>query len=232
MASTIATLLLQVEARLNLTNAGAEMSDIQISDELRLAFKGIGGTLPPVLHTTLALGNAYTAALVHDRLFFVSADGMPLFPWEYTSSGANIRVQPTAAARGDTLQVWYFVAPTIVTGSTLTVDTTCIFGNDWLEELAVIKASMETCLRQTSLSASNSPTDYGALYRTLGERYEAVYTAHQRTWDTWFQSKERELQARDTNGPDPVSYSGHVGFRNLSQKRNWLTGSGDEGVPS
>jgi hypothetical protein len=43
MASTIATLLLEVEARLALTNAGAEPSDAQISDFLRLAFKDLIG---------------------------------------------------------------------------------------------------------------------------------------------------------------------------------------------
>lgn len=231
MTSTIATLLLEVEGRLNLTNAGAEPSDTQIEDFLRLAFKDLSGVLPLIKHTTLTVGNTYQAALVHDRLWFVSASGVPLFPWEYSTSGANVLVQSTATDRADTLQVWYSVAPTITTGSTTTVDSTCIFGNDWLEELAVIKASMDASLRQQNLSPSNSPIDYGVLYRQLGEEYDRVFAAHKATWDMWFQTKNMELQARSLNGPQPVRYSGHVNFRNNSRKGNWLTGAGDEGVP-
>jgi hypothetical protein len=219
MASTIATLLLEVESRLNLTNAGAEPSDNQISDFLRLAFKELIGVLPPVAHTTLTLGNTFTAALTHDRLFFVSADGLPLFPWEFTTSGANVKVQSTAANRGDTIEVWYFAAPTITTGSTTSVETSCIFGDDWLEELAVVKASMEAALRQQNLSMSNSGMDYGVLYRTLGEQYDRLFAAHRQTWDGWFQMKNMELQARQMNGPDPRSYSPHVGFVNRSNKK-------------
>jgi hypothetical protein len=232
MASTIATLLLEVESRLALTNAGAEPSDNQISDFLRLAFKDVIAALPPVQHTTLTLGNAYSTALAHDRLFFVSASGLPLFPWEYSTSGANVLVQSAAADRGDTIQVWYFAAPTITTGSTTSVETSCIFGDDWLEELAVIKASMEACLRQTSLSASNSPSDYSVLYRTLGEQYDRVFNQHRATFDMWLQQKNMELSARSMNGPQPVRYSGHTEFRNQGRKANWLTKAGDEGVPN
>jgi hypothetical protein len=232
MTSTIATLATEVENRLNMTHAGAEPTVAMLSDFLRLSFKDVMGVLPPVVHTTLTLGNAYSAALTHDRLFFVSASGVPLFPWEFSSSGANVQVQSTAADRAETIQVWYYVAPTITTGSTTTVETSCIFGDDWLEELAVIKASMEACLRQSALSASNSPTDYTVLYRTLGEQYDRIFAAHRATWDQWFGQKNMELQARSMNGPDPVRYSGHVGFRNNSRKTNWATGAGDEGVPN
>lgn len=232
MTSTIATLANEVESRLNMTNTGAEPSDVQISDFLRLAFKDLIGVLHPIRHTTLTVGNTYSAALVHDRLYFVSANGVPLFPWEFSSSGATVVVQDTAANRADTLQVWYFVAPEIVTGTTATVDTTCIFGHDWLEELAVIKAAMEACLRQASLAASQSPSDYHAMYRTLGEQYDRVFSAHRQTWDLWNQQKNMELQARSLNGPDPVRYSGHVGFVNRSKRRSWITGAGDEGIPS
>ena len=41
-----------------------------------------------------------------------------------------------------------------------------------------------------------------------------------------------ELQARQMNGPDPVRYSGHVGFINRSSKSVWVTGAGDEGIPN
>jgi hypothetical protein len=219
MASTIATLLAEVESRLNLTNAGAEPSDNQISDFLRLAFKELIGVLHPVTHTTLTLGNTHTAALAHDRLFFVSRDGLPLYPWEFTTSGANVKVASTAANRGDTIEVWYFAAPSIVTGTTTSVETSCIFGDDWLEELAVVKASMEAALRQQNLSMSNSGMDYGVLYRQLGEQYDRLFAAHRQTWDMWYQQKNTELQARQMNGPDPRSYSPFTGFRNRSHKK-------------
>lgn len=232
MASTIATLLLEVETRLNMTNGGAEPSDGQISDFLRLAFKDLIGTLPPVQHTTLTLGNNYSAALTHDRLYFVSVAGLPLFPWEFSTSGNTVVVQPTAADRGDTIQVWYSAAPAITTGSTTSVDTDCIFGDDWLEELAVLEACKQSALRQQNLSMSNSGMDYGVLYRQLGERFNEVYNQHRLTWDMWFQQKNMELQARSLNGPHPVRYSGHAGYANRSKKTNWLTGAGDSGVPS
>jgi hypothetical protein len=232
MASTIATLLVEVESRLNLTNAGAEPSDNQISDFLRLAFKELIGVLHPVQHTTLTLGNTHTAALTHDRLFFVSRDGLPLYPWEFTTSGANVKVASTAANRGDTIEVWYFAAPTITTGSTTTVETSCIFGDDWLEELAVLRAMMPVCDRLSSLSPSNSGPDYLVMKRTIGEDYDRIFNQHKATWYQWFSMKNMELQARQMNGPDPVRYSGHVGFRNSSRVFNWLTGAGDEGVPN
>jgi hypothetical protein len=232
MSSTIATLLAEVETRLNLTNAGAEPSDAQISDFLRLAFKDLIGVLPPVVHTTLTLGNAYSAALTHDRLYFVAASGVPLFPWEYQTSGANVLVQSTAASRSETVQVWYSVAPTITTGLTTTVETSCIFGDDWLEELAVLRAMMPVCDRLSSLSPSNSGPDYLVMKRTIGEDYDRIFNQHKATWDQWFSMKNMELQARQMNGPDPVRYSGHVGFRNSSRVFNWLTGAGDEGVPN
>lgn len=232
MTSTIATLATEVENRLNLTHSGAEPSVALLSDFLRLAFKDVIGVLPPVLHTTLTLGNDYSAALTHDRLWFVSASGVPLFPWEFETSGANVVVQNTAAERDDTIQVWYSVAPTITTGSTATVDTSCIFGDDWLEELAVKKASMEAAMRLSGVSPSNSGPDYLVLHRTLGEDYDRAFAAHRAEWDRWERQKNMQLQARQMNGPDPVRYSGHVGFRNSSRRRSWLTGAGDEGVPN
>jgi hypothetical protein len=232
MTSTIATLATEVENRLNMTRAGAEPTVAMLSDFLRLSFKDVIGVLHPIQHTTLTLGNAYSAALVHDKLYAVHASGVPLFTWEYSKSGDNVTVLSTAADRGETIQVWYYVAPTITTGSTTTVDTSCIFGDDWLEELAVIKASMEACLRQSALSASNSPTDYTVLYRTLGEQYDRVFAAHMTQFQMQKQDFQDERGQRRDNGPDPVRYSGHVGFRNNSRKTNWATGAGDEGVPN
>jgi hypothetical protein len=231
MTSTIATLATEVENRLNLTHDGAEPTVAMLSDFLRLAFKDIIGVLPLVQHTTLTVGNAYSAALTHDRLWFVSASGIPLFPWEFQTSGANVVVQSTAAERGDTIQVWYSLAPSITTGSEATVDTDCIFGNDWLEELAVIKAAMEAAMRLSGVSPSNSGPDYGVLFRTLGEQYDRIFAAHRAEWDRWERTKNMELQARQMNGPEPRRYSRHVGFINNSSKGVWVTGAGDEGIP-
>ena len=233
MTSTISTLLAEVEGRMGITNAGAEPSNDQISDYLRQAFIDLFGVLKPPSHTTLTVGNTYTAALTHDQLFFVNAAGVPLFEWEFSSSGANVLVQSSAAERGDTLQVWYYAMPAITLGASgsATVDSSCILGDDWLQELAVTKAAMLACLRQINQAASNSPQDYGSLYRVLEETYNTLFQQHRMAWEQWYQQMLMGRQERAATGPAPVSYSGHVGFKNRSKVRNWLTGAGDSGVP-
>jgi hypothetical protein len=158
-------------------------------------------------------------------------NGIPLFTWEFSTAGNFVKVQSTAANRGDTLEVWYFVAPTITTGSTTTVETSCIFGKDWLEELAVIRACMHPTLRQATLSASQSPADYHSMYRTLGEDYDRIYNAHLMQFQREEQRWENERRERMMNGPNPVRYSGHGAIRNKSIKGNYLTGAGGEGIP-
>ena len=226
MASTIATLRGEVESMLNLTNTSSEGSDAQIDNYLLLAFIDLCDSLPPVTHTTLTLsdGEPLTVSSTHDRLFFVSLNGMPLFPHEYSSSGNNVVVQTTAAEAGDTLQVWRYVAPTITLGTTTTVDTDCIFGKGWLEGLAVLAAAMSSCQRQASVSDSNSAMDYAANYRVLGERYNTIYTAKQQVWQAWYQGEMAKVNARAQFGPGPRTFNPHGNVINRSQIRGpkWL----------
>ena len=227
MTSTIATLATQAETRLKIASAGtgAEPSTAQMSDFLRLAFKDLIGVLPPILQTTLTVAGSNKAALTHNEAFYCAVNGLLLAGWEWGSEGQFIRVQPSAANRNDTLTVWYTAPITITTGSTTTVDTTCIFGNDWLEELAVIKAMLDASQRMSNVSASGGGDLHASWYRVLQDQYDRLFNAHNNRYGDWRQRMEADLVSRLQNGPEPRVESKHAGFRNRSGVRNWLTGA-------
>lgn len=227
MTSTIATMATEANNRLMVVDAGtgAEPTTAQMSDFIRLAFKELIAVLPPVKDTTLTLSTLNRAALTHDQAFYVAVNGLLLFPWEWATQGEYVKVQPASAAINDTLTVWYVAYPTITTGSTATVDTSCIFGNDWLEELALLRGMMAASQRMANVSATAGGDSHASWFRVLQDDYQRLYQAHWQRYQDWRQSMEMALSARAGNGPAPRTVSPHAGFRNRSGVHNWLTGA-------
>ena len=225
MTSTIATMATNIKNRLNVGTGGAvgtsaEPTDSVVQGWVRDAFKQLMGDLTPIAQTTASIA-AGAATLANDRVFYVEVNQTPLLrgsEYGQTPTGLSFR---DPALDGETATIFYIDYPDV---SGATVDTSCIFGPDWLEELATIKAAQEVCSRLANNSASQSPTDYAALYRTLGEQFNRLYTWHRKQLDDQLNLFNVWQQQRLQFGKRPLPESAYAGMTNLSKVSNDLLG--------
>lgn len=226
MASTIATLRSEVRARGNFGSTTPEPTDNHVDDWLRQAFIHLIGALPPVKQAALTVGADNEVSLTHNQVFYVRVGTTPLYGWEWSADSVNgvVTITDHSADYGDPVLAWYVAPITITLASTATVDTTCIFGNDWLQELAVIYAAMQGYQRISNTAPTGSADQNLSTYRVLEDTYKVQFGALKGVWDSWNASMQMALQQRLMNGPKAVRENPYSGFINHSRMTNPITG--------
>lgn len=202
MTTTIATMSAAVESRLGVTaGSGNEPTDAQVKVYCNNAFQNLVGKLPPVVMGTGTI-TSRALTITTDRVFFVVANNfgilLPGVEWIRTTTG--IRVIP-AVLNGETVNYWHFSTligngPAAISSASTTVNTTCIFGTDWLEELATVQAMMDVCAQLMNTAPSQSGADFGAMYRTFQDQYNQLFAQHSQLWQQWYAEKQQELNDR------------------------------------
>jgi hypothetical protein len=225
MASTVATVATNVKTRLGVGTGGAvgsssEPTDSVVQGWVRDAFKQIIGSLNPILVTSDTIASR-ALTLATDRIFYVEVNQTPLV------RGSEYGASPTAlsfrdpALNGETATIYYYAAIDC-TGST--IDTSCIFGDDWLENLATIMASQTVCLRLSNNANSQGPQDFASKFRVLEQDRQEQYQWHKSQRDEQMALFQQWQQARLQFGKRPLPESAMAGFRNRSRLINSLEG--------
>lgn len=184
---------------------------------LREAYKYAMGVIPCVKETTVAVATGHSVTLDADEVYYVSVGWQPLLPSEWQKQGDTLKLSPAAAAIGDTVQVWYYLKPVIDTASTLTIDSSCIFGPDWLEEVVMqfVEGMIETRMANTAGSADAS--GHAGMMRSFQEEWKALLTPQQVRFNEWKQARENAILARINFGDRQLKESPHAAFRNRSR---------------
>ena len=225
MATTVATVVADLKDRLIVTAASSEPTDAMLGNWVRASARYTFGALQPPTETTLTVTSGPQAALTADMVFYVANDYELLLPSEWSKQGAKVRLQPQAAETGDTLTVWYYAMPTIE-AATASFDTSCIFGDDWLEEVITMMAAVQVELRRSFVAPSADGQGHASMIRVLQDERERLLTPYRRTRDTWVAEMDGRLQMRASLGNPAFRQSPYNKFRNRSMKTNRMTGIG------
>ena len=216
------------KARLLTDATSAQPSDAQIVLWCIRAFKDLIGIVPPVTETTATVSTtAFTATVTADQIFFVATKSNLLLPSEWAKQTTTLHFKPGSVVKGDTVTYWRFNAalgsgPGVITDSSTTVDTSCIFGTDWLEEPATVLTVMQVMSRLAGVSTSGDGPNFMASYRVYQDEREKIIKNLQATWDRWYQSMVMAQNARISVGDLPLRESPGAGLRNESMIVNRL----------
>lgn len=220
MTSTLTVLRDEVKNRMQIASSQAVPSptNAQIEDYLRLSFQELFSVLPAVLHTTVTVGADHDIALTHTRAFFVSINGRMLFSQQWSTEGNTIQLVPHTAVAGDTAAVWYTASVAITLGSTTTVESTCIFGEDWLEEPAIQRACLHVYERMSNIADSEGAAINGSWYRVKQDEYRNLVAQRENTFNQWLSQNFQRLSERAAHGPQAVSLNPYGGIPNRSKR--------------
>jgi hypothetical protein len=220
MTSTLTVLRDEVKNRMQIASSQLAPSptNAQVEDYLRLAFQELIAVLPVVKHTTLTVSASEDVTLTHNRCHFVAINGRILFSHQWVSEGNTIQLVPHTAESGDTAAIWYTAEVAIALGSTATVDSTCIFGEDWLEEPAIQRACLAAYERMSNVSDSAAAGDYASWYRVKQDEYRGLVQQRTSIYDQWTSSMMQKLSERSMHGPQAVSFNPYGGLQNRSRR--------------
>lgn len=220
MASTIATVRDDIKDRLNIGTTESEPTDPMIDGWLASAFTWAITVCPPIFETTVTVDADRVATLDADDVLYVANDHRMLVPSEWNKAGDSLILSPSAASYNDQLQVWYFTMPVITT----TVETSCVFGADWLTELATLDAMMKCEMRQMGVGASNDRDGHATMWRAIQTQQEALLKVLTAQRNAWLGKKEQEVAARAALGDGVNREGAYAGFINNSRIENRTTG--------
>lgn len=227
MATTVATAVSTVKERLLVDNASqtAPPSDSMIEGYIRDAFRYMFGTLHPVFREQVTLDSSLSAALTTPgQIMYVSVNRTLLFPNEWTMGDDELLVEGhNIANNGDEAEVWMTRLPSL-SGST--IESSCIFGTDWLEPPALIWAEMLVFQRLSN--TSNSATGQYSLtqYRVREETLDKMINQYRATRAEFIATMDNRLNVRAMMGrPAMRDNSLHNGWgRSGTRARAPMTG--------
>lgn len=224
MASTIATVAANVRSRLNLGDSPAEPSAGEVAEWVRDAFRFAIGVCPPIRETTVPLDAEWLAPHACEVVYHVAAGHTVLVPGsEWMKRTDGVMVSHSAAAPGDRVTLWYFDAPAI-NDAVQAVDTTCIFGPDWLEPAVTAMAAKQCELNLAHVAPSADADGHAAMYRVLEGTFNALLEPYQARRGEWLGSMQQAVSLRLQTGDGVAAQSPYTGFRNRSGRVNRLMG--------
>jgi hypothetical protein len=217
MSSQLTALATNLQTTLNLGSGGAEPTAATIQQWLRDGARELWGELPPVLKRDLTITSTYAATLTYNRVFFVVAGGLTLLRGsEWNAGDSALNFVPGAVGVGDTVTAYYVTAPGI-TNTTTELDSTCIFGDDWLEPLMLTYAEMQAHNRLMNVATVERADAHAGAYRLKMARLAEQKAGAKSQWDAWYQDLLGSIQARMQTGDRPYAEHPAAGFRNRSK---------------
>jgi hypothetical protein len=179
--------------------------------------------LQPIFKASSTAITSDAVALTADRILYVMVDGLILLEgeeWHHGSSGA------TGIPRryhGLTPTVYYCKTPDLTAA---TIESTCIFGTDWLEGLVGLSTEVLMLERLSQTSASQGDDKQASMSRVMEQRRQVMEASMRQTRDMWVGNMETLLQRRLALGPRVRRESAWSGYKNEAHSENALTGTG------
>lgn len=232
MSTTISAAATELTQRIKGTGNAPDPTTAQLSDYIRRAFIHLIGVLPPVTETTYVLVAGDPDSTVDlsstplKRIFYVGSGVDLFFPNEWQKVGNTLNVRRSTAKPGATISCWALPTITITLGSTATVDTSCIFGADWLEELALNEAAITVYQSMQRVAGSNSGQEYDKRVALFKEQYNERYAQLHQEYADWKKEMMDRLALRLQTNDGPFVGSPFEGWVNNSRIRNRATGVG------
>lgn len=230
MATVIADAATELTLRLKTSGLAPDPTTAQLSDFIRRAFAHLVGVLPPVTETTFTLvagdpdSTVDLTSVPTSRIFYVATGVDLLFPNEWQKIKNTVYVRRTAAPPGALVVLWNVPALTITLGSTLTVETSCVFGQNWLEELALNEAAITAYQTLMRTAGTNSGQEYDKRIALFKERYNELFGQLQKEYLDWKKEMDTRLALRLQTNDGPVVASPFHGWTNSSGVTNRATG--------
>ncbi len=226
MSSVITDLVTDVQDRLLLSTTGGQPSTDMLTRWILSAFKMLIGALPPI-HEVVATVNADRQATVTaDQVFYVANGPHLLFASEWNKQTSTLIFQPSSVKDGDDITAWCFIDPNI-TSDTTSVNTTCIFGTDWLEALVLLYASARAYGRMANVAGEGDAAGYAAAERVKDEEFQQQFTLYQNRWQGWNADMQQRIADRARFGEAPPRQAPRANFINKSQVIPNLLAQGD-----
>lgn len=221
MATTVATLRAALIARLNVGTATLEPTTAHVEQWIRDAFLEGFSVFQPVFKSAATAISSDAVALTADRILYVVVDGLILVHGEEWHHGASGVAGLPRRLHGLTPTIYYTNTPDL-TGST--IESTCIFGDNWLEPYVAAKASILMQQRRSNTSASQNNNAAASLGRVLDAERERLERLMLGQRAEWVNGMEADLQRRLALGPRVRRDHAWAGYRNKGRIRNALTG--------
>ncbi len=226
MSSLVTDLVQDVRDRLILGASTQEPTDAMITTWVLSAFKSLIGTLPPVHEVVATVDADRQAAVTADQVFYVANGPHLLFASEWNKQNSMLIFQPSSVKDADVITAWCFLDPDITSDST-TVNTTCIFGTDWLESLAVLHAASRAMGRMANIAGEGDAAGYASWARVLDEEFKEMFTLYQNRWQGWNADMQQRIVDRARFGEAPPKQAPRANFVNKSQVIPNLLAQGD-----
>lgn len=189
-----------------------------------LAFKQALAEMPPVHHGQFTVDENLLVE-VPDLLqvLYVQSERDILIDTEYTEWNEGIRIYSYQVAKpGESVRVWYTGIVALETDPEQSFDTSCIFGQDWLDEYILEIAVRSAVQHMINISGTSGATQYGSMYRVSQDQTQALHQRLMMDVNRWHESKKEAKNARMAIRP-PLRRSPLAGFRNRSSIRNRIT---------
>lgn len=212
--------------RLKLGTHNAQPSTPQVDSAVRNAFVAVIAAVPPIHKAGVTLSAGFVAALPSDCALvqFAAYQNRLLLDIEWQEIGNDLYVRRGSARAGAAVGIWY-QKDYGISDATNEIDTSCVFGQDWLAEPAVTLAAMQALLRMSQSAASRGGDKYASLYRVLQQEYQSLITPLATERAAWLQRQQQRLAQRLALKDGLPTNNRMRGLVNLSRMPNNLTGA-------
>lgn len=225
MASSIPTLAALMVKQLKIGSGRSEPTTDDIGDYLRLAFRDCIADFNPVKSQQIEIDQSsatiptYSATLIEAalRVWYVSVGTRLLQPVEFIFDGEVIHLIPSVGADGSEVTVWFTPSIDIELGSTDSVDTSCIFGPNWLEQPAYLKAQQSIHDERSHRATSGGGQQHQSRYRVKAETITATLAKKAQDFMRWDEEMKMRQQQRFSLGDQPLLEHPMASVINLSE---------------
>lgn len=179
MATTITTASAEIAERLKIVvGDGAQPTDAMIQGFVREGFNDLWAILRPVFRgaftvnatngvTTVSADLASVLYVVGPRDIYV-----PGAEWVELEDGINFRhAGDLYPVESDSVLVWYTTTPTDF-ASAASIESTCIFGPDWLQPGVLMYAEIQSLKRMSRVHDSGGAAAEASAWVTIQQEYQ------------------------------------------------------------
>lgn len=149
------------------------------------------GQLQPVFKLVGALDSELALAIPDlATIVLVQAGEDILLDHEYAEGDDELWLRDASLGRqDDPITVWYTKLLDFSSATTETeIDSTCVFGPDWLDDYILLRAEMAASLYQFNTSGAAGAVNFAAQYRSLQQTAVSDQAVLQRVRDQWVQT--------------------------------------------
>ena len=225
MSTTISDIVTSVKDQLKLAGATGSPSDPNITRFIIRAYQELTIAAPPIkgeTGTVAGTGHTNRSATVTTLEVMHVGKGAEIFVpgAEWNQTGATVYLTTGAAVAGDT--VWlYGRADLGISLASATILDDLLFGDNYYQAAATLRATMLALLQMTRVGATAAP-NAGAAYKSIESAYEAMVQQMVRRYEDWRTEMQNRVNAAIQLGTPPLVQHPYARMRNRSVRVNRL----------